>query len=260
MRLTVLAVALLTTTSMALGAEALAKAAQKGPAPDASTYLPADVLALACSPTLVYETPPMPLRITGGQDSFVRMTFHPGDLITINAGTDHGIEVDREFFVRRVVPATAISPVNRQNPATIRTAGWIRVYAVDRQMSLATISHVCDTIDVGDYLEPFVVPQVPVAAADKPAAQRDNYGVVMVGSNRRRTFGKDEFFIVNRGAEHSVTVGAHFVIYRNNRRSGNFLYELGEAVAVDVRPDSSTLLATVTRDAFVAGDLVALRK
>jgi hypothetical protein len=250
MRLTALALALLTSTL----------AAQKGPAPAASTHLPADVLALACAPTLVYEAPPMPLRITGGQDSFIRYAFHPGDLITINAGTDHGLEVGQEFFARRVVPTTAISPVNRENPATIRTSGWIRVYAVDRQMSLATISHVCDTIDVGDYLQPFVVPQVPTIAADKPAAQRDNYGRVMVGSDRRRAFGKDEFFIVNRGAEHGVTVGAHFVVYRDRQRSGNFLYELGEAVAVDVRADSSTLLATVTRDAFLAGDLVALRK
>src|SRR5687767_11671819 len=86
----VIVVLLAATLSASLGAEALAKAAaQKGPAP-ASTNLPADALSLACSPTLVYEAPPTPLRITGGQDSFVRRTFQPGDLITINAGTDNG--------------------------------------------------------------------------------------------------------------------------------------------------------------------------
>jgi hypothetical protein len=251
MRLTIFAILLASTVAVA---------AQKGPAPAASTYLPADVLALACAPTLVYEEPPTPLRVTGGQDSFVRQTFHPGDLITINAGTDHGIEVGQEFFARRVMPGTAISRVGRNSPATIRTAGWIKVYAVDRQMSLATISHVCDTINVGDYLEPFIVPQVPAVGADKPPAQRDNYGRVMVGNDRRRSFGRGEFFIVNRGAEHGVTVGSHFVVYRDKRTSGNFLFELGEAVAVDVKADSATLLATITRDAFLAGDLVALRK
>jgi hypothetical protein len=259
MRLTVTA-ALLTALLAALAAEASATAAQKGPAPAASTHIPADVLALACAPTLVYEEPPTPLRITGGQDSFVRQTFHPGDLITINAGTDHGIEVGQEFYARRVMPGTAISAVNRQSPATIRTAGWIKIYAVDRQMSLATITHVCDTINVDDYLEPFIVPQVPAISAEKPPAQRDNYGQVMVGNDRRRSFGRGEYFIVNRGFEHGVTVGSHFVVYRDKRTSGNFLYELGEAVAVDVKADSATLLATITRDAFLAGDLVALRK
>ena len=37
------------------------------------------------------------------------------------------------------------------------------------------------------------------------------------------------------------------------------LYDLGEAVAVDVTPDTSTLLVTVSRDAITEGDLVAIR-
>ena len=257
--LTLTAAVLAATLSVALGAEALAKAAaQKGP-PPASTNLPAEVLSLACSPTLVYEAPPTPLRVTGGQDSIDRPTFSPGDLITINAGTDNGIDVGQEFFVRRVV-ATNLGAVSRRNPATIRTAGWIRIYAVDRRMSLATITHACDTIDVNDYLEPYVVPQVPAISADTLPAQRDNYGRILVGNDRRRTFGRDEYFIVDRGSDHGVQVGSHFVVYRDHRRTGNFLFELGEAVAVNVKSESSTLRATVTRDAFIEGDWVALRK
>jgi hypothetical protein len=55
-------------------------------------------------------------------------------------------------------------------------------------------------------------------------------------------------------------VGAQFVVYRDKREPGNFLFELGEAVAVSVNPESSTLRATLSRDAFMAGDYVALRK
>jgi hypothetical protein len=231
------------TLTAAVLAATLSLAAQKGPAPQFSTHLPAEVLSLACSPTLVYEAPPTPLRITGGQDSFVRRTFQPGDLITINAGTDNGIEVGQEFFVRRVV-ATSLGRISRANPATIRTAGWIRIYAVDRRMSLATITHACDTIDVDDYLEPYVVPQVPAISAEVLPAQRENYGRVVIGNDRRQTFGRGEYFIVDR----------------DHRRTGNFLFELGEAVAVDVKSESATLQATVTRDAFIVGDWVALRK
>jgi hypothetical protein len=247
------------TLTAAVLAATLSLAAQKGPAPQFSTHLPAEVLSLACSPTLVYEAPPTPLRITGGQDSFVRRTFQPGDLITINAGTDNGIEVGQEFFVRRVV-ATSLGRISRANPATIRTAGWIRIYAVDRRMSLATITHACDTIDVDDYLEPYVVPQVPAISAEVLPAQRENYGRVVIGNDRRQTFGRGEYFIVDRGTDHGVQIGSHFVIYRDHRRTGNFLFELGEAVAVDVKSESATLQATVTRDAFIVGDWVALRK
>ena len=76
-------------------------AAQRGPAP-AAAHLDANVIGLACAPSVVYEMPLADLRVTGGQDSFVRRIFIPGDLITINAGTDNGIEVGQEFYTRRV--------------------------------------------------------------------------------------------------------------------------------------------------------------
>lgn len=241
-----------------LVAAAVPAMAQRGPAPG-QTHLPPEVLSLACAPSLVFEAPPTPLRITGGQDSFVRRSYSPGDLLTINAGTDNGIDVGQEYYVRRV-QALERRPVSRDNPATIRTTGWIRVYAVDKQMSLATITHACDSIEIGDYLEPFLLPQVPVPADASVKAQRGNYGRIILGSDLRRSFGKGDYFIVDRGSDHGVTVGAQFVVYRDKLQAENFLFELGEAVAVEVRPESSTLRATLSRDAFIAGDYVAIRK
>jgi len=75
--------------------------AQRGPAPG-MLHLPANVIAQSCSPKMSFERPPTPLRITGGQDSFVRYSYAPGDLLTVNAGSDNGIEVGQEYFVRRV--------------------------------------------------------------------------------------------------------------------------------------------------------------
>ena len=247
-------------------------AAQRGPAPG-MTHVPPELIALACAPTLAFEAPAPSLLITGGQDAATRRVFAPGDLITINAGTDNGIEVGQEYYVRRVQPARA--PISRANPATIGTTGWIRVYAVDKQMSLATVSHACDSIEAGDYLEPYVLPQVPAADANPPKPQRDNYGQIMLGTDRRAAFGKGDFFIIDRGADHGVTPGTRFIVYRDKRKSEmsyatasslngtqmkEFLFELGEAVAVDVKPETSTLQAILSRDAFLAGDYVAIRK
>ena len=148
-----------TLVAAGLCAATVPAAAQQGPAPTPSTLAP-DVLALACAPTMALEHPPTPLRIVGGQDSFVRRIFRPGDLVTINAGTDNGIVVGQEYYVRRVL-TDYDRTVSRVSPGNIRTTGWIRIYAVDTQMSLATISYACETIDVGDYLEPLVLPSVP---------------------------------------------------------------------------------------------------
>lgn len=232
---------------------------QRAPLPG-PTQLAPEILSLACAPSFTFEVPLAPLRVTGGQDATVRDTHSPGDLISVNAGIDHGLDVGHEFYTRRLV-TTNPGAISRDNPATIQTTGWIRIYAVDRQMALATITHPCDTVDVGDYLEPFVLPVVPTEPSlVQPEAQRENYGRILVGSDRRRSFGRGDFFIVDRGSDHGVAVGTGFVVYRDKRTPETFLFELGEAVAIDVRPESSTLRATVTRDAFTAGDYVALRK
>jgi hypothetical protein len=131
---------------------------------------------------------------------------------------------------------------------------------VDEEMSLATIVHACDTIDINDYLEPFVMPEVPKASTTTAKPQRDNYGEVLFGVDYRRAFGKNDFFIINRGSDHGVEPGDRFVVYRNKHQAENFLFELGEAVAIEVTPETSTLQATVARDYFAAGDLVAIRK
>src|SRR4030095_8026563 len=119
------------------------------------------------------------LLITGGQDASTRHAFFPGDLITINGGTDNGIEVGQEYYVRRV-DAPRGTGTWRAPPSTIGTAGWVRVYAVDKTMSLVTVSHACDTINIGDYLEPFSVPHPPTPDANPGKQQQENYCHILV--------------------------------------------------------------------------------
>ena len=150
--------------------------------------------------------------------------------------------------------------VGRNNPATIRTSGWIRVYAVDEELSLATVTFGCDQLQTNDCLEPFVLPDVPEVSVLRPTAQRGNYGRILTGDDNRTNFGLGDYFVVDRGSNHGVTTGAQFVIYRDKLEPDIFLFELGEAVAVEVGPGISTLRATISLDAFVSGDYVALRK
>ena len=63
----------------------------------------------------------------------------------------------------------------------VHTAGWVRVWAVEDDMSLVTVTHACDAIEVGDYLDPFALPDAVVPNPNKPKAERDNYARVMVG-------------------------------------------------------------------------------
>ena len=105
-------------------------------------------------------------------------------------------------------------------------------------MSLATITHACDTIEIDDYLEPFELPVVPTVSKDRPKPERDNYGQVLVGTDRRTSFGKGDYFVIDRGSDHGVEVGAQFVVYRDKKQAENFLFEIGEAVAVEVKAET----------------------
>ena len=243
--------------TLALLTSASPLAAQKGPASPMNS-LPPETVALACAPSVTSTKPMRPMRVTGGQDTIVRRTHAPGDLVTINAGTRNGIEVGQEFYTRRVLisPRTPLTP---DTPAAVLTTGWIRVYAVDGDMSLATISHACDSIEIDDYLEPFVLPPVPEAAKVRLKAERDQYGRILAGIDGRRIFAKGDFVVVDAGSEKGVTPGMRFVFYRDKHQDQNFLFELGEATALDVRPDSSTLQITTSLDAIELGDYVARR-
>ena len=233
-------------------------AAQRGPAATAA-HLPAEVLALACAPKAALEEPNTPLRITGGQDSIVRQTHSPGDIVTINAGSQNGIEVGQEYYTRRLLIANRekITPLT---PATMVTSGWIRVWAVEETMSLATITHACDTVDVGDYLEPFALPTVPALSQLTGPPERGNYGLVLSGQDRRTQFGSGDYLLINRGSSQGVTAGARFVVYHDKKTPGNFLFQIAEAVAVNVNSDTATLQVLNAIDAISAGDYVGMRK
>jgi hypothetical protein len=232
-------------------------AAQRPPATGPTNLAPG-TLAMGCAPALAFAPPPMPLRITGGQDGFKKLAYSTAELVTINAGSKNGIEVGQEYFVRRALPQRGGS-ITPENPASIKTAAWIKVYAVDDEMSLATVTHACDTIQVDDYLEKLEHRDLPTPSGDRGKPKRGDYGRVMLGEDRRTSFAKGDFFILDRGADFNIVPGAEFIVYRDKKQSQNFLYEIGEAVAVSVNSNWSTLRLTMSRDAIQEGDYVGMR-
>ena len=235
-----------------------AAAAQTGPAWSA-THLSSDVLQMVCAPSIAYEVPAVPLHVTGGQSLGKRIVWAPGDLITINAGTNNGMQVGQEFFVRRLQKERDRA-VTRETPGTIRTAGWIRVYAVEDEMSLATIQYACDNVETGDYLEPFTLPTAAPRGPKTGKPEKGNYARVVAGNDRKMVFGTGEYIVIDRGKDHGIVPGSQFVVYNDKKQPGNFLFESAEAVAVDVRESSSTLHVTFSRMPVTVNDYVSMRK
>jgi hypothetical protein len=248
------------SAALAIAASVLpaAAAAQTGPV-WTGTKIPADVLALTCAPSNAYEVPAVPLHISGGQSLEARGTVAPGDLVTVNAGRANGMQVGQEFFVRRLLKDRD-QTVSENSPGTVQTAGWIRIYAIDEEMSLATVVYACDAMMVGDYLEPFALPVAVPRGEKKGKPEKDNYARVMPGKDRKATYAAGDFIVIDRGKDHDIVPGSQFVIYHDKKKEGNFLFEVGEAVAVDVRENSATLSVTSSRSIISLNDYVSMRK
>jgi hypothetical protein len=234
------------------------RASQKSPAITASR-VDAEVLALACAPVATSTAPAATLRISGGQDTSPRQTYSQGDFVTINAGSNQGLQVGQEFFVRRLLTPRGTTMTAR-TPATVHTAGWIRVYAIDEDMALGTITHACDGLQVGDYLEPLSLP-AKLKALPREGKPERSYARVLLGHDGRTEFGHNDFLVIDRGSAQGISAGAHFVFYRWKKKAPeNFLSAIAEGVAVDVQNDTATLSLTASRDSVMVGDLVAMRK
>jgi len=234
--------------------------AQRAPAPG-PTGLGPEQIALLCSPApgdLPERAPlPSPIHVTGGQAPAVRHAFAQGDLVTISAGERQGISVGQEFVTRRPVPApTKKRPASRH---VVHNTGWLRVYAVDEDLSLATVTHACTAVNPGDELAPLVVTVPPERDMRDLEPRRDDYARIVAGSDGRRTFAAGDLFVIDRGSNQGVQPGARFVLYHDRLVSRNFLYEAGEAVAMAVGAEASTLQVTASSTAVMTGDYVGQR-
>lgn len=219
----------------------------------------AEEIALACAPRATHTAPTDPIRIVGGTDVVERRIYGRGDTVSLSAGSDDGVAVGQKYFTRRILTDAYRAP-SRQALGNVRTTGWVTVTLVEETKSLATVTYSCDTVDTGDYLEPFELPAIVSPDSSSKAPASGNFATVLFGLDNRKAVGIGDFFVINQGTDHGVTSGARFAIYREPPTPRAFRVEVGEAVAVQVSPESSTLRMTHARSAVIAGDLAAIRK
>lgn len=209
---------------------------------------------------LPFSTPPgITLTIEGAQHADGRQVLGIGDTVVIKAGTGQGITVGQQFVARRQKRMSDVYARGRDGYGSVRTAGVVTVVAVDERFALARIERACDTVLVGDYLEPLEMPVLPTPAETGPA-NFDDRAAVLFGPDRRETFGDGDILTINRGATHGVAAGARFAIYRDPKQGLRLpLIELGEAVVVDVNESVSKAVLVRVKDLVETGDVAVPR-
>jgi hypothetical protein len=217
------------------------------------------VLACALPPSI--DPPPAgALRVVGAQDTALRLLYGPRDLLVVDAGTSRNMKLGEQFFVRRT---DWFGPAGSGQPRTVRTAGWVKIVAVNDTTSIATVEHSCTGIMQGDYLEPFVTPAVPPnfnRADTSGDLDFKDLGRIGFGERLRTNAGIGEFMLIDRGADQGADPGSRFAIYRDLHKDGLPLAAIGEAVVVSASPSLAVVRIQSARDTVVRGDFVVPRK
>jgi hypothetical protein len=245
-------------------------------------------LAVGCGPqaTTASAGPSDAPRISGSQDTSPRSLYGPNDLITVDAGTSHGIQLGQRFFVRRNETSTSYDAGTvprvgdtsrwmgfvRRNmtynggatpgPHAIVTAGWVHIVSVNDSVAIAMIDNACDVIMQGDYLEPYVEPAAPPDADLTDTSGALDFSMpahVLFGDYARQIGGAGDMMLADIGQHQGAMLGARFAIYRDLHQAGLPLAAVGEAIVVSVSVDTSLIRLTRVNDAVQTGDLLIPR-
>jgi hypothetical protein len=196
------------------------------------------------------------LRITGSNDPDRHLVFATGQSVTVNGGTDSGVQVGQEYFVRRLPKRFGASGPDFDHPVNVHTVGWVKVVAADTSSAIAKVVHSCDALMLDDYLEPFAAPALQTVLNGD--IHYENLAHLMGGDEDRYTVAVNQYMVIDRGADHGLKPGTRFVVLRD-KKTGS-LVEIGEGIVLSVRAETASVQITRARDAVYTGDLVALAK
>ncbi len=236
-----------------LATSALPTAAQEVPLPIRTS--------VACAPQARTESAPSDApRIIGAQDAAVRTLYGARDLVIIDSGSGHGLQLGQKFAVRAIAQAgyrmkSALKPVV--------TKGRLTVVAVNEGTSIGTVDFACDGIERGDFLEPWVEPVIPVDVNRTDAGGALDFSSpvrVLFGEYAHSTVGGGDLVLAEGGRSRELVPGERMAVYRDAHVDGVPLVAIGEAIVISVGDATSLVRLTRSRDAVISGDLLIRRK
>jgi hypothetical protein len=255
--------------------------------PVAAQDLPIAIrIAVGCGPqaTMASEPSDAP-HISGMQDTSPRSLYGPHDLVIVDAGANHGIQLGQRFFIRRNVTLHDAAPGPRVGATSgwkgfvrhnmtsnggatagarvVVTSGWMHIVAVNETVSVAMIDVACDAVLQGDYLEAYVEPATPSDADRTDTSGTPDFSApshILFGDYGRRTGGAGDLMVADVGQNQGAMPGTRFAIYRDLRQAGLPLAAVGEGIIVSVGSDTSLVRLTRATDAVQTGDLLIPRK
>lgn len=260
--------------------------------------------ALYCAGMVTTEAIPHDTYVITGEESGNKIAFVSGDSLYINKGSSQGVKVGDQFSVIRPVENTLEVDWTQWQSSILRKMGtvWedegrLTVTKVRPDLSIARADQICNYLQRGDIVLPFMERAAPPIRVDKnfdrftPPSGKP-LAMVITGKNFQQEAGTNDVVYVNLGNMQGVKVGDYFRIFHYTgthheaafqtprmafdvdgdlgstrgfgRAPGTYSWTnvprevLGEGLVLRTSPNSATVLITFSNREIFAGDYVEL--
>jgi hypothetical protein len=83
---------------------------------------------------------------------------------------------------------------------------------------------------------------------------------VILGDERRQLGGEGTIMVMDRGSDHGLRVGQPLTVFRQTMNGQGPNAPLGDALVIEVHPETSLIRILRSREAIEVGDLVAIHR
>src|SRR6185503_3862574 len=126
-------------------------------------------------------------------------------------------------------------------------------------MTIATVTHACDGILEGHYLEPFVSSVAPPSAL-AGAPDYEHPGRILLADEGRQTGSAGMIMLMDRGVDEGVRAGQRLTIFRETLNGLGPIIDVGRGMVLSTSAKSSVVRIDSSRDAVYLGDRVAIHR
>ena len=212
-----------------------------------------------CTDLPVTAKPVPRLVIKGPHTTDERSTMSNGGLLIINRTPNDGLAIGQRYISQRLHGDAKRFPRPGEGFGDIRITGWLTITAIDEFNALAQINLACDTIESGDFLEPFTELVLPTTASEPIKPDFSDRAKFIFGSDNRVLYGDGDVASIDRGTTNGVVAGNRYAIYRDFHNGLPLVY-MGEAVVMSVNEQTAKVVVTSTRDAVGPWDVAVPRR
>jgi len=210
---------------------------------------------LYCSFYMLEEGKPLPeIRIIGAERMNQQIVFSDADIIYIDHGSIHGLEMGQLFQI--IGLREKIAPYGIVTGRHARA----RIVRLEAEMATARIERSCGPVRVGDYLLPFEEEEGEIGK-DEGFGDLDPadglIGNVVYVEHDFHIAASGQWISISLGRQHCVQIGDRINVFQR-ARADLPREAIASGILIDVRGATSTVKVLSARDAVEIGQEVQL--